>query len=81
MNLLFFGNFHSMGLADYESGVKAMMADKDYLYSGMIRDIYFLGVVLGKKYKLLRISYTIFMYGIVLAVLAFGAAIYLYKGI
>ena len=81
VNLLFFGNFHSMGLADYESGVKAMMADKDYLYSGMIRDIYFLGVVLGKKYKLLRISYTIFMYGIVLAVLAFGAAIYLYKGI
>ena len=80
VNLLFFGNFHSMGLADYESGVKAMMADKDYLYSGMIRDIYFLGVVLGKKYRLLRISYTIFMYGIIIAILAFVGAIYLYKG-
>lgn len=80
VNLLFFGNFHNMGLSDYENGVKAMMADKDYLYSGMIRDIYFLGVVLGKKYRLLRISYTIFMYGIVIAILAFGAAIYLYKG-
>jgi len=80
VNLLFFGNFHKMGLVDYEMGVKAMMGDNDYLYSGMIRDIYFLGVVLGKKYRLLRISYTIFMYGIVLAVLAFAGAIYLYKG-
>jgi hypothetical protein len=57
-----------------------MMADKEYLYSGMIRDIYFLGVVLGKKYRLLRISYTIFMYGIIFAVLAFAVAIYFYKG-
>jgi hypothetical protein len=80
VNLLFFGNFHKMGLADYEMGVKAMMGDNDYLYSGMIRDIYFLGVVLGKKYRLLRISYTIFMFGIVLAILSFAASIYLFKG-
>jgi hypothetical protein len=80
VNLLFFGNFHKMGLSDYEMGVKAMMGDNDYLYSGMIRDIYFLGVVLGKKYRLLRISYTIFMYGIVLAILSFAGAIYLFKG-
>jgi hypothetical protein len=80
VNLLFFGNFHKMGLGDYEMGVKAMMGDNDYLYSGMIRDIYFLGVVLGKKYRLLRISYTIFMFGIVLAILAFAASIYMFKG-
>ena len=70
-NLLFFGNFHSMDLGDYEWGMKEMMKDKEYLYSSLIRDIFFLGIVLGKKYKLLRISYTIFMYGFVVSILSF----------
>lgn len=70
-NLLFFGNFHSMDLGDYEWGMKEMMKDRDYLYSSLIRDIYFLGIVLGKKYKLLRISYTVFMYGFVVAIISF----------
>ena len=73
-NLLFFGNFHSMDLGDYEWGMKEMMKDKDYLYSSLIRDIYFLGIVLGKKYKLLRISYTVFMYGFVVSILSFMIA-------
>ncbi|MEQ8581468.1 MAG: DUF5706 domain-containing protein [Marinoscillum sp.] len=73
-NLLFFGNFHRMEMEKYEWGMKEMMKDADYLYTSLIRDIYFLGVVLGKKYRLLRISYTIFMFGFVVAVLAFGVA-------
>jgi len=72
VNLLFFGNFHKVGLDDFVWGMKEMMKDKEYLYSSMIRDIYFLGKVLGKKYFLLRMSYSIFMYGIILSVLAFA---------
>jgi hypothetical protein len=49
-----------------------MMKDGDYLYNSMIKDIYFLGVVLAKKYKYLRIAYTIFMWGLIIAVLAFA---------
>jgi predicted metal-dependent HD superfamily phosphohydrolase len=73
-NLLFFGNFHKMKLDRYEWGMKEMMKDSDYLYGSMIKDIYFLGVVLGKKYKLLRLAYTIFMIGFVLSILAFVCA-------
>ena len=73
-NLLFFGNFHRMKQEKYEWGMKEMMKDADYLYTSLIRDIYFLGVVLGKKYKLLRISYTIFMFGFVIAVISFMLA-------
>ena len=73
-NLLFFGNFHRMKQDKYEWGMKEMMKDADYLYTSLIRDIYFLGVVLGRKYKLLRISYTIFMFGFVLAVISFMLA-------
>lgn len=72
VNLLFFGNFHKMGLDDFHWGMNEMMKDTEYLYSSMIRDIYFLGKVLGKKYQLLRISYSVFMFGIILAVLSFA---------
>lgn len=78
-NLLFFGNFHGMKLEDYEWGMKEMMKDGDYLYSSLIRDIYFLGKVLGKKYRLLRITYTIFVVGFVISVTAFIIATLLYQ--
>jgi len=70
-NLLFFGNFHDMQRSDYKWGMIEMMNDSNYLYSSLIDDIYFLGKVLGKKYRFLRLSYNIFMYGIVVAVLAY----------
>jgi predicted metal-dependent HD superfamily phosphohydrolase len=72
INLLFFGNFFNMELPDYDWAMKEMMKDKEYLYGSMIKDIYFLGVVLARKYRLLRISYSIFMYGLVGAIIAFG---------
>jgi predicted metal-dependent HD superfamily phosphohydrolase len=74
VNLLFFGNFHRMKLHDYEWAVKEMMKDEDYLYSNLIHDIYHLGVVLGKKYRLLRMSYTFFMFGFVISVMSFLVA-------
>jgi predicted metal-dependent HD superfamily phosphohydrolase len=72
INLLFFGNFFNMDLPDYDWAMKEMMKDKEYLYGSMIKDIYFLGVVLARKYKMLRISYSIFMYGLIGAIIAFG---------
>ncbi len=74
-NLLFFGNFHGMEIDEYQWGMNEMLKDRDYLYSSMIKDIYFLGVVLARKYKYLRISYTIFMYGLIAAVIGFGLAV------
>ncbi|MBC7902398.1 MAG: HD family phosphohydrolase, partial [Gemmatimonadaceae bacterium] len=73
-NLLFFGNFHKMRLEEYQWGMKEMMKDSDYLYGSMIKDIYFLGVVLARKYRYLRISYTIFMFGLIVAISAFAVA-------
>jgi len=70
-NLLFFGNFHRMEAEEYEWSMKEMMRDSNYLYGSMIKDIYYLGKVLGAKYKYLRIAYNIFMFGFVVAVLSF----------
>jgi len=73
-NLLFFGNFHKMGLSDYDWAMTELLADKNYLYSSMIKDTYFLGIVLAKKYKYLRIAYNIFMYGLIVSMIAFTIA-------
>ena len=70
-NLLFFGNFHQMDVADYEWGIGELLRDSQYLYGTMTRDIYYLGRVLGKKYKLLRGAYNIFMVGFVMSIMAF----------
>jgi HD superfamily phosphodiesterase len=74
VNLLFFGNFHNVALEDYERGMKEMMKDRDYLYGSMIKDIYYLGKVIARKYWYLRMSYNVFMYGLVLSVIAFAVA-------
>jgi predicted metal-dependent HD superfamily phosphohydrolase len=71
VNLLFFGNFYRMSLADYQNGMLKMMDDRDFLYGSLIKDVYAQGVVLGRKYRLLRVAYNVFMFGIVAAVLAF----------
>lgn len=77
-NLLFFGNFYGMKLENYEWGVKEMMKDADFLYGSIIKDIYFNGIVLARKYKLLRISYSIFMYGFVASILGFLIAMLIF---
>jgi predicted metal-dependent HD superfamily phosphohydrolase len=75
VNLLYFGSYYNMELKDYEEGVQEMMKDGDFLYSSLTKDTFWQGKVLGRKYRLLRISYTIFLFGIVISVLAFTAAI------
>lgn len=76
VNLLFFGNFYKMPLKEYEWAVNEMMKDNEYLYNSLIKDLYFLGIVLEKKYRLLRITYNIFMIGIIVSVIAFVLAFY-----
>ncbi len=73
-NLLFFGNFYRMGLDDYHWGMMEMIKDRDFLYSSMTKDLYFLGVVLAKKYRYLSHCYNVFMYGMIATVFAFVVA-------
>ncbi|MEM7572433.1 MAG: Pycsar system effector family protein [Bacteroidota bacterium] len=70
-NLLFFGNFYNMKLEDFHFGMMEMIKDDEFLYSSMTRDLYYLGVVLAKKYRFLRLTYNIFLFGMIMAVLAF----------
>lgn len=70
-NILFFGNFVNMSLDDFTIGVNELMGDENMLYNNMIADIHSLGQVLSQKYRLLWLSYTVFMAGLSLSVLLF----------
>ncbi|MDP9962200.1 Pycsar system effector family protein [Chryseobacterium lathyri] len=74
VNLLFFGNFHQMLFNDYHDAMKDLIKDRDYIYDSMVKDLYFLGKVLDRKYKLLSVTYKIFMAGIIISVLSFAYA-------
>jgi F0F1-type ATP synthase assembly protein I len=71
VNLLFFGSFYKMELSEFEYGIRQMIDDSEFLYGTLIKDIYWQGKVLGRKFRLLRISYDVFMYGIAVSVIAF----------
>lgn len=77
-NLLFFGNFYRSTLAEYEWAMSKLLVDKDYIHGTQIMDIYFLGKVLGRKYKMIRLAYTIFMIGIIVSAVAFTLAVLLH---
>ena len=78
VNLLFFGQFTKLSLDHFQSGMRELMRQKEAIYTNMVTDVYYLGEVLSRKYKLLRTSYTIFMVGLILTALSFAIAL-LYK--
>ena len=73
-NILFFGTFASMPEEDFLQGMRELIKDPERTYENMARDIYGLGSVLETKYRLLRASYTIFMFGLILGVVLFLVA-------
>lgn len=72
VNLTFFGNFHKMELSQYQWAIDELLKDKDYLYSSLTKDLYFLGKVLDRKYRILRVTYTFFVVGIIISIIAFA---------
>ncbi|PKV50197.1 putative metal-dependent HD superfamily phosphohydrolase [Aquimarina sp. MAR_2010_214] len=74
VNLLFFGNFFKMSYDRYQEAIDEVINDKSYVYKMLTKDLYLLGLVLKKKYALLKITYIVFTIGIILSVVAFIVA-------
>lgn len=77
VNLLFFGNYHKMPFDQFRWGMNKLIKDKDYVYEMLMLDLHLLGKVLHRKYLLLRLTYTVFMVGIIFSVIAYILAFYL----
>ncbi len=77
VNLLFFGNFHKMPFDRFKWALQEAMEDNDHVYELLMLDLHLLGKVLHRKYLLLRLTYTVFMVGIIISVISFVLAFYL----
>lgn len=77
-NLFFFGNFYSMNFEEYRKGMMYVIADEKDTDNTVMRDLFFLGRSLGKKYRQLRYCYNIFMIGVVATVIVFAISFILW---
>ena len=70
-SVLFFGNFITMEKQGFVDSLDMLKRNQALLYDNMAVDIYYLGHVLNKKYRLLKHSYNVFMAGLIICVLSF----------
>ena len=70
-NILFFGNFANLEKEQFTEGMLELMQDKLVLYETMIHNIHDIGMVLNRKFGLLKLAYTSFMFALILGVLSF----------
>jgi predicted metal-dependent HD superfamily phosphohydrolase len=71
VSILYFGNFLKIGKGEFVDYLRELKEDQEILYDDLSRDLYNLGAVLRKKYRLLSIAYRVFVGGLALSVLTF----------
>lgn len=71
-NLLFFGHFLSMPLADFQEGVRAVGKSRRLVHDSLSRQLYAMGDALLTKYRYLQLAYTAFLVGIGVAAAAYA---------
>ncbi len=70
-NILFFGNFAHLTPGEFATAMKERVTNPVDLYSMMMEDVYGVGSVLQRKYRLLNASYLAFMVALVIGVTSF----------
>ena len=79
-NLLFFAQFTSMSLPQFQEAVHVLMKEPELLYDHLARQLYHMGESLNRKYRYLQIAYSAFLAGLGLATVLF-AFVYFTGGI
>ena len=64
-----------MEIKDFKAKLRDIIKSKESIYDSLSMDLYYLGKVLQEKYRLLRWTYTVFIVGIILSVIAYGFAL------
>ncbi|MBT7951558.1 MAG: phosphohydrolase, partial [Gammaproteobacteria bacterium] len=69
--ILFFGNFVNMEVTEFQATMNELLTNRNLLYDNLTRNLYFMGKVLERKYRLLKYSYTFFFMTLAMAVVFF----------
>ena len=77
VSMLFFGNFLQIDKPEFVQHLRELKKDQELLYDDLSRDLYNLGMVLRKKYRLLAISYRVFLGGLVLSILTLLVSLFI----
>ena len=80
-NLMFYGNFHHMEEGEYVERVTTLMDNGDEVYEAIAKDTYYLGKTVERKFKLIRVSFNVFLIGVFLSVISFVVCHSLFNGI
>ena len=70
-NAMFFGHYVHLDWQDYSNQILSITKDVDSMVEVLSKNIYYQGVVLDKKYRLLSIAYKIFLIGLIVSVSMF----------
>jgi hypothetical protein len=79
--LLFFGNFTQFSEDDYVGLMLETLEDKKRIYSQMAHHIYRLGEGLKRKFRLLHMSYTVFIIGLSLSIVSFISSFLVFRSV
>jgi Family of unknown function (DUF5706) len=71
IDLLFFAEYSTLSLDEYKDEMKNLVASDTNLHDHMIANMYAQGHVLTRKFKLLKVAYTIFMIGFPIVIVAY----------
>ena len=70
-NILHYKKCNDLTLDEYRTQIQSTLTDDTQKMDAFIKELYFYGRLLNIKYKLLKIAYYFFLWGIVLAVLTY----------
>ena len=70
-NILIFEDFAQLPKATYMKYMAELVEDPDTVYEKMSDQLYWLGVMADKKFSMLRYSYTVFRWGLIISIIVF----------
>lgn len=69
-NILIYEDRAKLSKAQYWESMRNLMEDREAVYYHMSDQLYYLGLIANKKFKLLRISYSVFRWGLLISLLS-----------
>ena len=64
----FFGNFYKMNRQEFSNYIQDAVSKKEMINTHLADDLHWIGALLGKKMKLIRIAFSIFLTGLFLSI-------------
>jgi len=76
LDLLFFADYTALTLDQYKEALSSKIAKNSDVTEMLIKNIYAQGLSIKRKYKYIKMAYSIFMYGLPLAMLSYMLTAY-----